>query len=376
VPDGGYRVLLVSSSGGVLLDLLALRPWWSRQEAAWVCVRAPDTASLLAGERVHWAPEQSVRHPLRVAAATLRALAILRAERPQLIISAGTGVAADLLPGLSLPDADALIGAHPWAATFFGELARRDGFGGVVIGVNTDFYPFPASTHRRIDHYTGVFPKSVLPPDQRARLRPLGIPVRSGFAAPGPKPADRDGLLVTVGARAFMPLAGGRLIAHRPARRVHPVDQIKIFSEAHVLTDTAQLGQDGPADEQHGRRHIGDRPARPHRPRRRAEVMRRPGPLIPRQRRTPRRADDTRRGRSHARIGEVRQQPVQPARRGHAVRVHERDQVRRCHPPSGIARRGRTQRALMPDPGAVDRHPRAIVDDHDVGGVPDRGEQP
>lgn len=27
-----YRVLLVSSSGGVLLDLLALRPWWSRHD--------------------------------------------------------------------------------------------------------------------------------------------------------------------------------------------------------------------------------------------------------------------------------------------------------------------------------------------------------
>lgn len=93
MPDGGYRVLLVSSSGGVLLDLIALRPWWSRQQVAWVCVRAPDTESLLAGQRVHWEPEQSFRRPLRVLAAAVRALAILRAERPQLIISAGTGVA-------------------------------------------------------------------------------------------------------------------------------------------------------------------------------------------------------------------------------------------------------------------------------------------
>jgi UDP-N-acetylglucosamine:LPS N-acetylglucosamine transferase len=137
-------------------------------------------------------------------------------------------MAADLLPALTLPDADALVGTHPWAAGLLAELARRDGFGGVVIGVNTDFYPFPSSTHPRIDYYTGVFAKSVLPPAQRARLRPLGIPVRPGFTGPamaaaaagGPGPAagqgqgpalapvDRDVLLVTVGARAFIPLAG------------------------------------------------------------------------------------------------------------------------------------------------------------------------
>lgn len=93
MPDRRYRVLLVSSSGGVLLDLLALQPWWSGHETAWVCVRAPDTTSRLFGQRVHWEPEQSVRRPLGLLAAVLRALVILRAERPQLIISAGTGVA-------------------------------------------------------------------------------------------------------------------------------------------------------------------------------------------------------------------------------------------------------------------------------------------
>jgi hypothetical protein len=93
MPDRRYQVLLVSSSGGVLLDLLALEPWWSRHDVAWVCVRAPDTAFLLSDHRVHWEREQSVRRPIGVAAAFLRALMILRAEHPQLIISAGTGVA-------------------------------------------------------------------------------------------------------------------------------------------------------------------------------------------------------------------------------------------------------------------------------------------
>ena len=88
-----YRVLMVSSSGGVLLDLLALRPWWSRHTVSWVAVQAPDTASLLKDERVHWEREQSAGHPLPLLAAAFRALRMLRRERPDVIISAGSGVA-------------------------------------------------------------------------------------------------------------------------------------------------------------------------------------------------------------------------------------------------------------------------------------------
>ena len=113
VPDPRYRVLLVSSSGGVLLDLLALQPWWSRHEVTWVCVPAPDTTSRLAGQRVHWAAEQSVRRPLGLLAALVRALAILRAERPQLIVSAGTGVAVAVFLAARLCRIPAL-----WLETF------------------------------------------------------------------------------------------------------------------------------------------------------------------------------------------------------------------------------------------------------------------
>ena len=80
------RVLLVSSSGGVLPDLLALRPWWARYDASWVAVDAPDTRELLAGERVRWTPD-------RVLAAVPAARAALRASRVDLVVSAGSGVA-------------------------------------------------------------------------------------------------------------------------------------------------------------------------------------------------------------------------------------------------------------------------------------------
>ncbi len=106
-------MLLVSSSGGVLLDLLALQPWWSRHDVSWVSVRAPDTMSLLDGQRVHWEREQSVRRPLAVLGAAARALAILRRERPDLIISAGSGVAVGIFAAARLLRVPAL-----WLETF------------------------------------------------------------------------------------------------------------------------------------------------------------------------------------------------------------------------------------------------------------------
>ncbi|GAA0314880.1 hypothetical protein NE235_31975 [Actinoallomurus spadix] len=115
-------------------------------------------------------------------------------------------MARDMLPDLSLPDVDVLIGVHPWAAYFFAELARRDGFDGPIIAVNTDFYEFPALAHPRIDIYTGVFPKLILPPADRARQRAIGMPVRSGFRRPGPPAAERNLIVAAVGARPFIPL--------------------------------------------------------------------------------------------------------------------------------------------------------------------------
>jgi hypothetical protein len=86
-------VLLVSSSGGVLLELLALRPWWSRHEAAWAAVRATDTESALAGCRVEWLPELAFRRPAAMLPALLHARRLLRRIRPALIVSAGSGPA-------------------------------------------------------------------------------------------------------------------------------------------------------------------------------------------------------------------------------------------------------------------------------------------
>ncbi len=93
VPPDADTVLLVSSSGGVLLELLALRPWWSRHRVAWAAVRAVDTEAELAGCDVTWLPELSARRPLALLPALRRARRILRAQRPSLVVSAGPGPA-------------------------------------------------------------------------------------------------------------------------------------------------------------------------------------------------------------------------------------------------------------------------------------------
>jgi nitroreductase len=87
------RLLLVTSPGGVLLDLLALRPWWSERDASWVAVRAADTVPALTGERVLWVREPMASRPVGLVVATLDAVRRLRRDRPDLVVSAGTAVA-------------------------------------------------------------------------------------------------------------------------------------------------------------------------------------------------------------------------------------------------------------------------------------------
>lgn len=89
--------MLVAGSGGVLLDLLALRPWWQRHEVSWAAVRAADTSVALAGQVVHWQPALAPRARLAVPAATLRALRLLRRTRTDLVVSSGGGAAPSFL---------------------------------------------------------------------------------------------------------------------------------------------------------------------------------------------------------------------------------------------------------------------------------------
>ena len=56
-------------------------------------MRAADTQTALEGQRVHWQRELAAETPLRVLPAVARACRILLRERPDVVVSAGSGVA-------------------------------------------------------------------------------------------------------------------------------------------------------------------------------------------------------------------------------------------------------------------------------------------
>ena len=86
-------VLLVSSQGGHLAHLLALRPWWEGRERLWVCPGTPDVVDRLDGERVTSSHHPTTRNVPNLLRNTVLALRLLRRERPALVVSAGAGVA-------------------------------------------------------------------------------------------------------------------------------------------------------------------------------------------------------------------------------------------------------------------------------------------
>ena len=88
-----YHILLVSSSGGVLFDLLALEPWWTRHRTTWAAVKAKDTEDVLAGKDTYWIKERHFDQPFAAMLGFFEALKVLRRVRPDVIVSAGSGVA-------------------------------------------------------------------------------------------------------------------------------------------------------------------------------------------------------------------------------------------------------------------------------------------
>lgn len=89
----GQPVLMVSTQGGHLAQLLVLRPWFEGREHVWVCPDTPDVADRLAGERVIVSYTPTTRSIKNLVRNGVLALRVVRRERPALVISAGAGVA-------------------------------------------------------------------------------------------------------------------------------------------------------------------------------------------------------------------------------------------------------------------------------------------
>jgi UDP-N-acetylglucosamine:LPS N-acetylglucosamine transferase len=87
------RILLVGSSGGHLIQLHNLKPWWQQHDHMWVTFEKLDSTSLLAGERVAWAHHPTTRSLRNLVRNMGLAWRLLRSYRPDVVVSSGAGVA-------------------------------------------------------------------------------------------------------------------------------------------------------------------------------------------------------------------------------------------------------------------------------------------
>lgn len=85
--------LLVCSPGGHLLQMLSLKPSWQELDTAWVTLPGTDSEHLLAGADVTLAFGPTNRSPRNLARNLALAWRVVRARRPDVILSTGAGLA-------------------------------------------------------------------------------------------------------------------------------------------------------------------------------------------------------------------------------------------------------------------------------------------
>jgi UDP-N-acetylglucosamine:LPS N-acetylglucosamine transferase len=87
------KILFACSTGGHLAQLYQLRSWWQAHERSWLTFDDPQSASLLAGERVVPAFAPTTRNIPNAVRNLRLAASVIRSERPDVVISDGAGVA-------------------------------------------------------------------------------------------------------------------------------------------------------------------------------------------------------------------------------------------------------------------------------------------
>ena len=86
-------ILLVCSTGGHLLQLLALREAWEAHSRLWVTFDSGDSRSLLADEEVVHAFSPTNRNLPNLLRNLRLALRVVRRRRPRVVLTTGAGVA-------------------------------------------------------------------------------------------------------------------------------------------------------------------------------------------------------------------------------------------------------------------------------------------
>lgn len=83
----------MGSSGGHLMQLYQLRPWWEKHERVWITFDTPDASSLLADEATTWAHHPTTRNVPNLLRNMRLAWRLLQRERPDVVVSSGAAVA-------------------------------------------------------------------------------------------------------------------------------------------------------------------------------------------------------------------------------------------------------------------------------------------
>ncbi len=87
------KICFVGSSGGHLLHLYMLKPFWEAKDRFWVTFNKEDAKSILANEKIYPCYYPTNRNIFNLLRNTGLAWKILRLEKPDLIVSSGAAVA-------------------------------------------------------------------------------------------------------------------------------------------------------------------------------------------------------------------------------------------------------------------------------------------
>jgi len=91
------KVLLVCSTGGHFRVMQQLRPFWETHDRVWVTFSTPGTQAALAGETVHWAFSPTNRNLPNLMRNLWLAQAVIRKEKPDVVLTTGAGVAVPFI---------------------------------------------------------------------------------------------------------------------------------------------------------------------------------------------------------------------------------------------------------------------------------------
>jgi beta-1,4-N-acetylglucosaminyltransferase len=92
------RLMLIASSGGHIFEMFCLRSFWQDKDRFWVSFPTSDAQYLLKDEKeVYWAAYPTVRSVANLVRNLVLAQRLLRKNRPDMILTTGSGVAAPFI---------------------------------------------------------------------------------------------------------------------------------------------------------------------------------------------------------------------------------------------------------------------------------------